>query len=93
MIVSFGNKETEILWRTGVNRKLPPDVVRRALAKLQSLNSAENVERMGLPPANQLKKLSGEYKHFWSVRINSQWRLIFRYEDGDALDVQILDYH
>lgn len=69
------------------------DVARRALIKLQTLHAAENVERMGLPPANRLKKLSGSLKNFWSVRINDQWRLIFRFEDGDAHDVQIIDYH
>lgn len=93
MIVSFTDKETENLWLTGKSRKLPRDVLRRALAKLQSLNSAENIERMGLPPANNLKKLSGDYKDYWSVRINDQWRLIFRFIDGDAFDVQIIDYH
>lgn len=48
---------------------------------------------MGLPPANNLKKLSGDYKDYWSIRINDQWRLIFRFIDGDAFDVQIIDYH
>ncbi|MGE4350719.1 MAG: type II toxin-antitoxin system RelE/ParE family toxin [Bdellovibrionales bacterium] len=93
MITSFGNKETEKLWLTGKARRMPHDVARRAMVKLQSLHSAENIERMGLPPANRLKKLSGSLKHFWSVRINDQWRLIFRFEDGDAFDVQVIDYH
>lgn len=93
MIVTFGNKETGLLWATGKNRRLPPDVARRALAKLQSLHVAENVERMGLPPSNRLKKLSGSLKDFWSVRINDQWRLIFKFNDGDAFNVEIIDYH
>jgi proteic killer suppression protein len=93
MIIGFGNKETEALWLTGRNRRLPAAVIRRALIKLQSLNSAENVERMGLPPSNNLKKLNGDLKDFWSVRINDQWRLIFRFNDGDAYDVEMIDYH
>lgn len=93
MIISFGNKETETIWLTGKSRRMPADMVKRALVKLQSLHSAENVERMGLPPANRLKKLGGDLKGFWSVRINDQWRLIFRFEDGDAHDVEIVDYH
>jgi toxin HigB-1 len=93
MIVSFGNKETEMLWLTGKNRRLPTDVTRRALVKLQSLHSAENIERMGLPPSNRLKKLGGDMKDFWGVRINDQWRLIFGFRDGDAFDVEIIDYH
>lgn len=93
MIISFGDKDTETLWTTGSNRRLPHDVARRALSKLQSLNVAETIERMGLPPANRLKKLSGELKSFWSLRINDQWRLIFQFRDGDAYDVEIIDYH
>lgn len=93
MIISFGDKETATLWTTGKSRRLPQDVARRALGKLQSLHWAENVERMGLPPANRLKKLGGDLKDFWSVRINDQWRLIFRFLDGDAFDVEIVDYH
>jgi toxin HigB-1 len=93
MIMSFADRETERLWLTGKNRRLPSEVAHRALAKLQSLNVAENIDRMGLPPANRLKKLSGDMKDYWSIRINNQWRLIFRFHKGDAYDVAILDYH
>lgn len=93
MIVSFGNKDTETLWLTGKCRRLPPDIARRALIKLQMLHASEQVEPMGLVPSNRLKKLAGELKDYWSVRLNDQWRLIFRFKDGNALDVEIVDYH
>lgn len=93
MIVSFGNKETEGLWLTGKSRRLPPDVARRAFAKLQSLHVAETVEEFRVPPSNRLKKLIGDLKDFWSLRINDQWRILFRFEDGKAYDVEIIDYH
>jgi len=64
VIAEFGNKETETLWLTVKSRRLPPDVVRRALAKLQFLNGAENVERMGLPPSNRLKKTGRRHERF-----------------------------
>ena len=93
MIISWGNKETEALWETGKNRRLPPEVIKRALVKLQSLHAAENIERMALPPANHLEKMDHDLQGFWSVRITDQWRLIFRFIDGDALDVAVLDNH
>jgi proteic killer suppression protein len=93
MIISWGDRETESLWETGRSRRLPTEIIKRALAKLQSLHAAENVERMALPPANHLERMDYDLHGFWSVRINNQWRLIFRFIDGDAFDVRILDYH
>jgi proteic killer suppression protein len=93
MIKRFGNRETEELWRDGKSRRIPPDICRRAFAKLQFLDSAENVQLMNLAPGNRLKKLSGELANFWSLRINNQWRVMFRFVGTDAFDVQIIDYH
>jgi proteic killer suppression protein len=93
MIRSWGNKETEQLWLTGKSRRLPPETIKRAFVKLQSLNAAPSVEHMGLPPANRLESLSGDLAGYWSIRINEQWRLVFRFVEGDAFDVAIVDYH
>ena len=93
MIRSWGSKETEQLWLTGKSRSLPPDTLKRALVKLQSLHAAPSVEQMALPPANRLESLGADLGGLWSVRINDQWRVIFRFVDGDAFDVAIVDYH
>jgi proteic killer suppression protein len=68
-------------------------LIKRGLVKLQSLHAAENVNRMALPPENHLEKLGGDLEGYWSVRITDQWRVIFRFIDGDAFDVAITDYH
>lgn len=93
MIRSFADRETERLWVTGATRRLPPDVTRRALRKLSAIDAATTVETLRVPPGNRLEMLSGDRGGQWSIRINDQWRVCFRFADGDADDVEICDYH
>lgn len=93
MIRSFGDKETERLFATGKTRKLPQSIIRRAVTRLAYLNSASTPDDLREPLSNRLEMLSGDRAGQWSIRINDQWRLCFRFEGGDAFDVEIVDYH
>lgn len=93
MIKSFNDDESERFYITGKSRKIPSTIHKVALRKLDYLNSAVTVEDLKIPPANRLEKLKGDLQAFYSIRINKQYRIIFRFEDGDAYDVKITDYH
>lgn len=93
MIRSFADPETQRFFATGKSRRLPPRILKRAAMRLTQLDGATRIEDLRLPPSNQLEHLSGGRKGQWSVRINEQWRLCFHFENGDALDVEIVDYH
>jgi toxin HigB-1 len=93
MIRSFRDRETEQLFRLEPVRKLPPDVRRVALRKLVLLDAAESLEDLRVPPENRLEKLTGDRAGQHSIRINDQLRVCFRWKDGDAEDVEIVDYH
>jgi proteic killer suppression protein len=93
MIRGFRDRETERLFRREPVRKLPPDVRRVALRKLVLLDAAESLEDLRVPPGNRLEKLTGSRAGQHSIRINDQWRLCFRCKEGDAEDVEIVDYH
>lgn len=93
MIRSFGSKETEEVWKGKRVAKLPGEMQQVARRKLRMLNSAQNIRDLTIPPANRLEKLSGNLKDFYSIRINSQWRIIFKWSDGNADEVTIVDYH
>lgn len=93
VIQSFFDKETEKIFHGGSSRKLPTDIQNRAELKLRQINRTLAVEQLRLPISNRLEALKGDRKGFYSIRINSQWRIIFRWENGHAHDVQILDYH
>jgi len=93
MIKSFGDKETKKLFMEGKSRKLAPSIVDRAKKLLGRLDKTDTVDSLYLPPSNRLHKLSGEYEEYWSISINNQYRIIFRWLDEHAEDVTILDYH
>lgn len=93
MIESFASAETQRLFATGKSRRLPPDILRRAVMRLTQLDAATVLEDLRQPPSNRLEALAGNRAGHWSVRINDQWRLCFRFERGNAQDVEIVDYH
>jgi proteic killer suppression protein len=93
VIRSFADKETASLFATERARRLPQDIVRRAMVRLYHLHFARRIEDLRSPPANRLEALKGDRAGQWSIRINDQWRLCFRFENGNAFDVEIVDYH
>ena len=93
MIRSFGNKDTERLWRRERVRSIDPRIHRVALRKLRQVGSAESLDDLRVPPGNRLEALKGDRVGQYSIRINDQWRICFRWSDGDADDVEIADYH
>jgi proteic killer suppression protein len=93
VVQTFADRETKRFYTTGRSRRLPAELRRRASMRLLQLNAATRVEDLRLPPSNRLEPLHGDRAGQWSVRINDQWRLCFRFERGDAFDVEITDYH
>lgn len=93
MIHTFADKETEILYRTGKSRKMSPDIIKRAIRKLDRLHTVEEATDLRNPPGNRLHELSGDREGQYSISINDQWRICFRFFEGNAYDVEICDYH
>jgi toxin HigB-1 len=93
MIKSFRDKETEAVFLRQISRKLPQDIQRIARRKLVMLDAATDLNDLKVPPGNRLEALKGDKKSEFSIRINDQWRICFRWISGDALDVLITDYH
>jgi proteic killer suppression protein len=93
MIRSFVSRETEKLFRRQFSKKLPHDIQRRARIKLEILDAVERVDDLRIPPSNRLEKLSGDREGQYSIRINEQWRICFEWYNGDAYQVEIVDYH
>ena len=93
MIISFGTKETEKVWKGERLRKWPLEIQTVGRRKLRMLNNSQNLADLKIPPSNRLEKLSGDLKDYYSIRINNQWRIIFQWDDGIAGEVKILDYH
>jgi len=93
VIRSFASKETEKIFNRQRSRKLPPDIQQVALRKLRMLNRAVTLNDLRTPPANRLEKLTGNRDGQYSIRINQQWRVCFEWREGDAYNVEIVDYH
>ncbi len=93
MIKTFATKETAALFANEKVRKLPPEILQVARRKLVQLHHVSSIEELRIPPGNRLEKLSSNRDGQWSIRINDQWRICFRFEAGDAFDVEIIDYH
>ena len=93
MIKSFKCKETAKIWEEKFSKKLPQDIQKRALRKLMMLNSALCIEDLKIPPSNHLEILSGDRQGQYSIRINDQFRICFRWLDNHSFDVEIVDYH
>ena len=93
MIKTFADKETERLFNTGKSKRLPPDLIRRAIRRLEYIHWAITLDDLRVPPSNRLHALRGTRNGQHAISINDQWRICFRFVDGEAYDVEITDYH
>ena len=93
MIISFGNSDTEKIWNGNRVKKLPIEIQNIGRRKLRMLSNSVDLADLRIPPSNRLEKLSGKLKDFYSIRINDKWRIIFIWNAGNALKVEITDYH
>lgn len=96
MIASFGDRATEGLYhgrKSRHTRRLPPGILSVGFRKLDMLNAAHSIQDLMTPPGNRLEALRGEFKGYHSIRINDQWRVVFRWASGEAHEVRITDYH
>jgi toxin HigB-1 len=93
MIQGFKDKRTETLFKTAKPKGFPPAIASRARRKLMMLNAALSLNDLIAPPGNRLELLSGDRAGQHSIRVNEQWRICFRWRDGDAHEVEICDYH
>jgi proteic killer suppression protein len=93
VIQTFADKRTKELYETGKAKRFPADVAKRAARKLEYVDLATTLDDLRAPPGNRLHALEGDRKGQHSISINDQWRICFRFEDGDAYDVEVCDYH
>jgi proteic killer suppression protein len=93
MIGSFKDAETQKVWNRQFSKKLPHDIQRTALRKLSMIHNSINLEDLKIPSGNCLEQLHGNRKGQYSIRINDQWRICFGWDNGNAFDVEIVDYH
>lgn len=93
MIKVFADKRTAAIFAGVATKGIPADVTRRAKAKLNQIDAAETIDFLRLPPANRLEALKGDRVGHYSIRVNDQWRVCFRWVDGHAYDVEFCDYH
>ena len=93
MIKSFGSKETEKIWEGTRSTRLPFEIQQIGRRKLRMINNSVSIIDLRIPPSNRLEKLSGNRKDYHSIRINDQWRIIFKLHNGHSFEVEIIDYH
>jgi len=93
MIISFGNSDTEKVWNGNRVKKLPIEIQNIGRRKLRMINNSVDLADLRIPPSNRLEKLSGKLRDFYSIRVNDQWRIIFKWNSGNAFEVEIIDYH
>lgn len=93
MIISFGSKQTEKVWNGERVPKWPIEIQKIGRRKLRMLHNSQNIADLRIPPSNRLEKLSGNLNDYYSIRINDQWRIIFQWDNGQASEVEIIDYH
>ena len=93
MVLSFGSKDTEKIWNGERTKRIQLEIQQIGRRKLRMLNNSQNIKDLQVPPSNRLEKLSGKLKDFHSIRINDQWRIIFKWENNHASEVEIIDYH
>ena len=93
MIVSFGSKDTKKIWEGERVKGFSTELQEIGRRKLRMLNNSQNIKDLQVPPSNRLEKLKGNLMSYYSIRINDQWRIIFKWNSGNASDVEIVDYH
>lgn len=93
MLTSFGDKDTKKIWDGERVKAFSTEIQETARRKLRMLNNSQDLNDLLIPPSNRLEKLKGNFKEYYSIRINSQWRIIFKWKNGNAEDVQVIDYH
>jgi proteic killer suppression protein len=93
MILSYGSKDTQKIWIGERVKKIPHEIQEIGRRKLRMLNNSQNLIDLQIPPSNKLEKLRGDLRDFYSIRINDQWRIIFKWASGNAFEVEIVDYH
>jgi proteic killer suppression protein len=93
MILSFGNKDTELIWKGIRVNNLPLEIQNIGRRKLRMLNNSQSILDLSTPPSNRIEKLSGKLNGFYSIRINDQWRIVFKWNEGQSDEVMIIDYH
>lgn len=93
MILSFGSKDTQKIWDGERVKKMPNLIQEISRRKLRMLNNSQDLMDLQIPPSNKLEKLRGNLKGFYFIRINDQWRIIFKWESGNSSEVEIIDYH
>ena len=93
MIASFGDKDTQKIWEGIRVKSLLTEIQEIGRRKLRMLNNSVDVNDLMIPPSNRLEKLKGNLKNYYSIRINNQWRVIFKWNNGNASEVSIIDYH
>ena len=93
MIKTFADKQTQLLYTTGNSKRLPADLLGRAVRRLEYIDLATSIDDLKVPPSNRLHPLKGDRLGQHAIAINDQWRICFRWQDGDAFDVEITDYH
>lgn len=93
MIKTFADKHTRQIYLTGKTRRLPPEVISRAIRRLEYVNLASNLDDLKVPPSNKLHALKGDRAEQYAISVNDQWRICFLWEDGHAFDVERTDFH
>lgn len=93
MIKTFADKRTEQIFNGIRVKKFDTTLQKKALRRLRYIDAAESIEDLRVPPSNKLEKKEGGLKDFYAIWVNTQWRIIFKWDDGEALDVQLVDYH
>jgi len=93
MIISFGDKDTQKIWEGIRIKSFSVDIQELARRKLRMLNNSIDINDLMIPPSNRLEKLKGNLKNYYSIRINNQWRITFKWNNGNTSDVTIIDYH
>lgn len=93
MLLSFGNKDTKKIWEGERIKGLSTEIQEMARRKLRMLNNSQDLNDLQVPPSNRLEKLKGNLKDFYSIRINNQWHIVFKWNNGNAELVEIIDYH